>query len=473
MTVAGDPTFNVPTGNTVNMAGVISDGAMPGDVVKTGGGTLILTAANTYTGGTTISAGTLQLGNGGATGSIVGNIVDNAILAINHSNTLTLPGVISGTGALQQIGTGTTILTGANTYTGGTTISAGTLQLGNGGATGTVAGNIVDNSVLAINHSDNFILPNTIGGTGSLQQNGSGITRLTGNNTYSGGTTINAGTLQLGAGGSGATTGSITGNVVDNGILAFGHSDATTFGGVISGTGAVAQVGIGTTTLTGTNTYSGGTFLTNGVLAVSSNANLGAASGGLTFGGGTLRALADFNSNRSVTLLAAGGTIGTNGFNVGLGGVISGVGGLTKNGNGALCLSATTPTRAAPRFRAAHCGSAMAAPAGSILGNVIDNAASHQPLGYLYFRGLISGTGAFHQVGTGTTVFTDDNTYTGGTTISAGTLQLGNGGTTGSILGDVMNNGDARDQPLERVDARRRDLRHRARCSRTAPARPT
>src|SRR5207248_2391694 len=155
---------------------------------------------------------------------------DNGTLAFNRSNTLTFGNVISGTGAVQQVGSGTTILTATNTYAGGTTISAGTLQLGNGGASGSVAGNITDNATLAINRSDNFVLANTISGSGAFQQNGSGITRMTGTNTYGGGTTISSGTLQLGAGGAGATTGSITGNVVDNGILAFGRSDAMTFG---------------------------------------------------------------------------------------------------------------------------------------------------------------------------------------------------------------------------------------------------
>ena len=67
---------------------------------------------------------------------------------------LTYAGVISGTGSLTQAGTGTLTLTGANTYTGGTTISAGTLQLGNGGTTGSVAGNITDNAALAFNLSN-------------------------------------------------------------------------------------------------------------------------------------------------------------------------------------------------------------------------------------------------------------------------------------------------------------------------------
>jgi autotransporter-associated beta strand protein len=96
-----------------------------GSLVKVGAGMLILSGTNTYTGGTTISTGTLQLGNGGTTGSIVGNVIDNGIFAINRSDTFSHPftfgGLISGTGSFEQRGTGWTIFTGANTYTGGTT----------------------------------------------------------------------------------------------------------------------------------------------------------------------------------------------------------------------------------------------------------------------------------------------------------------------------------------------------------------
>ena len=97
----------------------------------------VLTGANTYTGATTISAGTLPLGNGGTTGSVAGNIVDNSALVFNRSDALTYAGLISGAGAVTKIGAGTLSLTGDNTYTGATTISAGTLRLGNGGTTGT------------------------------------------------------------------------------------------------------------------------------------------------------------------------------------------------------------------------------------------------------------------------------------------------------------------------------------------------
>jgi T5SS/PEP-CTERM-associated repeat protein/autotransporter-associated beta strand protein len=98
---------------------------------KLGLGTLTLTGdSSAFTGTTTISGGTLQLGDGGASGTIGGNVTDNAVLAFNRSDTLDFARVVSGSGALNQIGTGTTILSSANTYTGGTTISAGTLQLG-------------------------------------------------------------------------------------------------------------------------------------------------------------------------------------------------------------------------------------------------------------------------------------------------------------------------------------------------------
>ena len=89
-----------------------------GSVVQAGTGTTILTAANTYSGGTTIAAGTLQLGNSGTTGSIVGDVLDNGTLAFERSDSVTFPGVISGAGSVIQAGTGTTILTAANTYSG-------------------------------------------------------------------------------------------------------------------------------------------------------------------------------------------------------------------------------------------------------------------------------------------------------------------------------------------------------------------
>ena len=102
----------------------------PGTLEKVGAGTLILSGDNTYTGGTRILAGVLQLGNGGTTGSILGNVLNDATFIINRSDVYAFGGVISGIGVFEQNGTGTTVFTAANTYTGGTIINAGTLQLG-------------------------------------------------------------------------------------------------------------------------------------------------------------------------------------------------------------------------------------------------------------------------------------------------------------------------------------------------------
>src|SRR5262249_39022505 len=92
-------------------------------------------------------------------------------------------------------------------------------------------------------------------------------------------------------------------------------------------------------TLTGTNTYTGGTAINTGTLAVTADANLGATSGGLSFGGGTLQFLAGFTSNRSTTLNAGGGAVDTNGNSAALGWTIGGGGGLDQSGGGTLTLS--------------------------------------------------------------------------------------------------------------------------------------
>ncbi len=274
-------------GTTATIASALT-GA--GQLDKVDLGTLVLAGTNTYTGGTTISGGTLQLGEGGTTGSIVdGNIANNGVLAINRSNAVAIAGNITGNGALTQIGAGTTTLTGANTYAGGTTVTAGTLQLGDGGTIGSIAGNVATTApgTLAFNRSDAVTFGGVISGTGAVTQVGAGTTTLTGNNSYTGGTTIAAGTLSLGNGG---TTGSIVGDVTNNGTLLFNRADALDFAGAISGKGTNAQIGAGNTNLTGnSNAFSGVTNVTGGTLRV--NGTLGNAgstvnvSNGATLGG--------------------------------------------------------------------------------------------------------------------------------------------------------------------------------------------
>ncbi|MFX9340333.1 autotransporter-associated beta strand repeat-containing protein, partial [Acinetobacter baumannii] len=86
----------------------------------------------------------------------------------NRGNTMIFSGDISGSGAVRQIGAGTTILTGTNSYSGGTTISAGVLQIGNGGTSGLIAGNVVNNATLAFSRSDAVTFSGAISGSGSV-----------------------------------------------------------------------------------------------------------------------------------------------------------------------------------------------------------------------------------------------------------------------------------------------------------------
>ncbi|MBY4830889.1 autotransporter outer membrane beta-barrel domain-containing protein [Burkholderia dolosa] len=366
------------------------------------------------------------------------NIAAGGLTLDTGAFNVTAASPFSGTGALTKVGTGTATFTGDNTYTGGTTISAGTLQLGNGGTSGSIVGDVTNNGTLAFNRSDTVTFGGAVSGSGALAQIGTGTTVLTGNNSYTGGTTISAGTLQLGNGGA---SGSITGNVTNNGTLAFNRADTVTFGGTISGSGAVSQIGTGTTILTGNNTYLGGTTVNGGTLQVAGDANLGDASGSLSFGGGTLRNTADFTSARAITLNAGGGTFQTTG-NLTLTGTIGGSGALTKTDGGTLLLTANDTYTGGTTISAGTLQLGNGGTSGSIVGDVTNNGTlAFDRSDTATFGGAVSGSGALTQIGTGTTVLTGNNTYAGGTTISAGTLQLGNGGTSGSITGDVTNNG--------------------------------
>ena len=302
-----------------------------GSLTKLGAGTLTLTGSNLYTGGTTISAGTLQLGNGGTSGSIVGDVTNNGTLAFNRSDILTFPGMISGSGSVSQIGTGTTILTGNNTYTGGTTISAGTLQLGNGGTSGSIVGDVANNGTLAFNRSDIFTFAGTISGIGSVNQIGTGTTILTANSTYTGGTTVAAGTLAVGdpthpgaalSGGgpitiaSGATLGgygSVTGAVTNNGTVAaanalpaFGAGPNGTFtiNGSLLNSGLVNLAGDIGNQLVVVGNYVGA----NGMLNINTVlAGDGSPSDKLVISGGT----ATGSTSIGVTNAGGGGTLTT------------------------------------------------------------------------------------------------------------------------------------------------------------------
>lgn len=257
--------------DTTNAGGPATYGnalTMNAGFTKLGAGTLVLTAANTYSGATLIAAGTLQVGDGGAEGALPAGtaITNNGTLVFDLSGSAT-HGDIAGTGALTQQGSGTLTLTGTNTYTGTTTIDSGTLSL---------AGTLDGGGDIAISGSG--VLSETatgvISGASSLTVGGSGTSILAGANTYTGATLILAGTLQVGDGG---TNGSLplASAITNVGALAFNRSDVVTqgvdFADSITGGGQIVQNGSGTLVLKGTNSASG--VVNNGTVQLGDGAN--------------------------------------------------------------------------------------------------------------------------------------------------------------------------------------------------------
>ena len=172
-------------------------------------------------------SGTLQAGTASSVGTIgTGNVSNAGTLMFGGATTSAVPNSISGTGLVLQAGTGQTQLGGTLTHTGGTTVVAGSLQVGNGTTSGSLAGNVVTvtgTSVL-MNRSDDTTYAGIISGEGAFTKLGAGQLTLTGANSYTGITTISAGALQVGTGGTAGALG--TGVVTNNGGLIFNRSDA-------------------------------------------------------------------------------------------------------------------------------------------------------------------------------------------------------------------------------------------------------
>ncbi len=542
--LGANSTVNV-TGAQLTLSRVIS-GATFG-IDKQSAGTLVLAGANTYTGSTNVSGGTLRLNAtnriantsavtvaSGATfdmnnfsdtvGSLAGSgnvtLGSATLTAGGNGTSTTYSGVVSGTGGLTKAGAGVMTLSGANTYTGATRISGGTLRasggnaiadasavtlanvagasldltndetignLSSGGATG---GNVTLNTnTLTVNQAGTTTYSGAISGTGGLVKNGAGALTLSGVNSYSGQTLLNAGTLAAGAnnvfgnstnlvvnGGTLSMTtrsdtvagvqllaGSITGT---SGILTSTSNydlQSGTITAALSGTVALNKSTGGTVLLSGANAYAGATNINAGTLRLGAAARIADASATTVAGGATF----DLNNfAETVGSIAGAGTIslgsgrltaGGNGTSTTYSGAIGGTGGLTKTGAGVLTLSgANTYTGATTinggTLRAAG-GNAIADASQVTLANTAGatlDLANDEAIGNLSgggttggnvtlngntltvnaaagttYAGLLSGSGGLTKQGVASLRLSGLNTYTGATTVTAGTLALG------------------------------------------------
>ncbi|MDW5442308.1 autotransporter domain-containing protein [Polaromonas sp. SM01] len=463
--------------NDLILGGVIS-GA--GILSKNGSANLTLNGVNTYSGGTSLNAGTLTLGVAGALGSsaltvtgastldnsaalvLANNLQVNAALAVAGTNNLSLSGVLAGAATLTKNGAADLSLGGNNTFSGNFDVQGGSLSttsttaLGNNATmnlgTGTQlnlgasaglssltgsgtallgAGNTL--SLGGGNQSSTFA--GTMTGTGALSKIGTGDLILSGTSNYTGGTTVSAGTLQ-------GNTASLQGDITNNASITFNQATLGTYAGILSGNGRLNKTGAGALVLSGANVYTGGTSLNSGTLQAGAANTLSGASTVVL--ANTAGATLDLNNfSQTIGSLSGGGTAGGN---VALGsatlttggdntatsyaGAISGSGGLTKTGTGTQILSGTNNYTGGTTVS----GGTLQGNTTSLQGNITNNAAiSFDQATSGTYAGTMTGTGALSKIGTGSLILSGTSNYTGATTINAGTLFV-NGAISGSAV---------------------------------------
>ncbi|EFU9017578.1 fibronectin-binding autotransporter adhesin ShdA [Salmonella enterica] len=362
-----------------------------GQIVKSGSDELIVTGDNNYSGGTTISGGTLTADHADSLGS--GDIDNSGVLKVGEGE---LENTLSGSGSLVKTGTGELTLSGDNSYSGGTTITGGTLTADHADSLG--SGDIDNSGVLQVGEGE---LENTLSGTGSLVKTGTGELTLSGDNTYSGGTTIAGGTLtadhadSLGSG-----------DIDNSGVLQVGEGELEN---TLSGAGSLVKTGMGELTLSGDNSYSGGTTIDDGVL-IADNAD--------SLGTGAV-------ANNGVLQVGEGELENT----------LSGAGSLVKTGTGELTLSGDNNYSGGTTISG---GTLTADHADSLGTGTIANSGVLQ-VGEGELENTLSGTGSLVKTGTGELTLSGDNTYSGDTTIADGTLIAANVNALGS--GNIDNSG--------------------------------
>ncbi|NQX03014.1 autotransporter-associated beta strand repeat-containing protein, partial [bacterium] len=313
---SGSHTFTT-SGNLVDSAVISGAGAL----IKDGAGTLTLSGANTYTGSTTITAGTLAISSNTALGTTAGT---TTIDGLSSSGKLSISGGVTVAETFYLEGrqpdavnvhilnaSGNNTLSGdINLKTGGSMYyiqsDSGTLTMAGAFLPGSTLTGSRNLQLLGAGNGDwNGSIQDGALSTVTLNKKDSGTWFLTGANTYTGGTTISAGTLSIG---NGLTTGSIMGDVANSGTLAFNRSNALTYAGVISGTGAVTKYSAGTLTLSATNTFSGGLTMGDNTGTVVAYTNAGTnvsalGSGTVAIGSGSTLELRSQNTGVSETVI--------------------------------------------------------------------------------------------------------------------------------------------------------------------------
>ena len=442
--------WSVADANSVlNVSGNVSG---PGaSLTKAGNGTLILSGTNSYSGSTTVSAGTLNVQSSGALGGTSGvSVTTGATLQLqggittSGSPSLTLNGTGTGTaGALQNV-------SGANTYSGLITLGApvtigsdaGTLSLSN---VGTITG-LGDNLTLV--GAGNGAIASIIGtASGSLTMSGTGSWTLSGANTYTGSTIVSSGSLVLsGAGTLGATSGGLTvnggtldlggtsqtvgnftgtgGTVTDNGAaatLTIGTGNATGgnyAGNLTQGSGVLSltKVGTGTLTLSGANTVRGATTISAGALNIAGSSGLGTGAGSASSGVSVASGAALQLTGGITTPSVVGVTLNGTGVAAVPNGALENVSG-NNTFSGAVTLGSASTIGSDAGTLTLNSSTAITAPAGP--GNDLTFTGAG--------NGLISstigiGSNNLDKSGTGVLTISGANTYTGATNITAGTL---------------------------------------------------
>ena len=365
-----------------------------------------------FGGGTLLATGTSSTGLTGTSG--VGVVVGAGGGTVNNGGFATLMNApISGTGNLTLAGSGTTTYTANNTHSGTTTLSAGTLRIGNTGTTGNLTGPLVNNAAVIFDRSDNASYTNVISGSGTLTKQGSGTTLVLGPfNTYTGLTTVAAGILQSGSNSAAGMTGGSF-DVAANAKLVFSrNADNVIFTSQsISGSGDVEFQGqsggyytFRTLNYSGTLSYTGQTIV-----------NLTTSTSAAWYQNALWLEKDNVLPNATVLNMQSGKVYmrAQTGTGISIAGVTGSAGTFITTDQSGQKLTATVASGSSFTYA----GKIGADGTGTGNNNIL-----------------------FTKAGPGTQILTGSNSYTDGTVISGGTLQIGAGGTAGQIVGNVTAN---------------------------------